>query len=172
MTPRLRRLSNEYATLKALVEARPQIEMQVLAEEQGVPVRYLRIYNIRAMAGVSNVEHLNEDGVLNEPYYADRFEMTIDIPPSYPRIDAMPQFNFRTCDDAHQAIAHPWHPNIRYFGAFSGHVCMNFPDSFASLAWCVDRVRQYLTLELYHAENEPPYPEDLKVAQWFLKQYK
>ena len=147
MTHRLRRLYNEYATLKALVEARPQIEMQVLAEEQGVPVRYLIIYNIRAMAGVSNVEHLNEDGVENVPYYADRFEMTIDIPPSYPRIDAMPQFNFRTCDD-------------------------NFPDSFCSLAWCVDRVRQYLTLELYHAENEPPYPEDLKVAQWFLKQYK
>jgi len=172
MTPRERRLNNEYQQLLKLVEARSQIEMQVLSEENGIPSRYLIIYNVRSMSGVTNIGQLNEEGVCNEPLFADVFKMVIDIPPSYPRIDAMPQFNFLTCDEQHNAIAHPWHPNIRYFGAFAGHVCMNFPDSFTSLAWCVDRIRQYLTLELYHAKNEPPFPEDLKVAKWFLNQYK
>ncbi|MCF0202010.1 MAG: hypothetical protein HUK08_01470 [Bacteroidaceae bacterium] len=168
MTPRLRRLNNEYTQLRTLVSAREQIEMQVLAEEGGIPTRYLIIYNIRAMCGVTDIEHLNEEGAVCKPVYADRFLMTIDIPPSYPCIDAMPQFNFLVHDESHRPIAHPWHPNIRYFGAFAGYVCMNFPDSYASLAWAVDRIRQYLNYSLYHAKNEPPYPEDLKVAQWFL----
>mgnify|MGYP003316798617 FL=1 len=171
MTPRERRLNNEYLQLQKLVRTRPDIEMQVLSRENGLPSRYLIVFNIHSMSGVTNAEHVNEEGYDNTPVYADRFEMTIDIPPAYPCIDAMPQFSFRTCDDNRNAIAHPWHPNIRYFGAFAGHVCMNLPDSYASLAWCVDRIRQYLTYELYHAKNEPPYPEDMKVAQWFLSNY-
>ena len=67
-------------------------------------------------------------------------------------------------------IPHPWHPNIRYFGEFAGRVCLNTLNSHTSLAWCVDRVALYLRYDLYHAIQEPPYPEDPKVARWIIQQ--
>ncbi|MCF0166743.1 MAG: hypothetical protein HUJ89_06265 [Bacteroidales bacterium] len=169
MTPRQRRLSNEYAGLQRLAAARPEISVQVTREEMGVPVRYLVLYHLRSLCGVTNVEHLGEDGYENEPLYADEFRLSVSFPPSYPAIDAMPVLEFEVCDEEHRPIPHPWHPNIRYFGAFSGAVCMNYTDSYDSVAWAVDRVLSYLRYELYHAENEPPYPEDLKVARWVLQ---
>ena len=38
------------------------------------------------------------------------------------------------------------------------------------LAWYVERVALYLRYDLYHAVQEPPYPEDMKVARWVLRQ--
>lgn len=171
MSPRLRRLRNEYEELKRLAAHRPDITLSVTATEQEVPVAYSVEYNIRCICGVTDIEHLNEPGVVNAPLYAESFVLDITIPPSYPCIDAMPSFAFRIIDEQHRPIPHPWHPNIRYFGAFAGHVCMNQPDSYTSLAWCVSRIAQYLDYSLYHALNEPPYPEDLKVAQWVREQY-
>jgi hypothetical protein len=34
----------------------------------------------------------------------------------------------------------------------------------------VKRVASYLTYERYHAVAEPPYPEDLQVAAWVIRQ--
>jgi len=31
-------------------------------------------------------------------------------------------------------------------------------------------VAQYLHYDIYHATCEPPYPEDLKVASWVIRQ--
>ena len=44
------------------------------------------------------------------------------------------------------------------------------PDTYTDLAWAVERVAQYLRYEIYHAVSEPPYPEDLKVAAWVIRQ--
>jgi hypothetical protein len=38
------------------------------------------------------------------------------------------------------------------------------------LAWYVERVALYLKYDLYHAKQAPPYPEDITVARWVLRQ--
>ena len=43
-------------------------------------------------------------------------------------------------------------------------------NTYAGLDWCVDRVARYLSYERYHAVQEPPYPEDFKVAEWVVRQ--
>jgi hypothetical protein len=43
-------------------------------------------------------------------------------------------------------------------------------DTYTDLVWGVDRVASYLRYETYHARQEPPYPEDLKVAAWVVCQ--
>ncbi len=96
--------------------------------------------------------------------------MQIDLPPGYPCIDSPPALRFLTADENGNPIPHPWHPNIRYFGSFAGRVCINMADSYTDLAWGVERVGQYLRYERYHAVNEPPYPEDMQVAAWVIRQ--
>jgi hypothetical protein len=96
--------------------------------------------------------------------------MTLELPPGYPGVDAPPLLNFLTVDSSGQPIAHPWHPNIRFFGAFAGKVCINMTDTYTDLLWGVERVASYLRYDTYHAIMEPPYPEDLEVAAWVRHQ--
>ena len=136
----------------------------------GLPVKYLIEYGIRSICQVNDVDKLNKPGSDNSPVFASVFFMQIDIPENYPCIDAPVSFRFLTQDSTGEPIPHPWHPNIRFFGEFAGRVCLNTPDSYTSLAWCVERVALYLRYDLYHAFPEPPYPEDLRVAEWVVKQ--
>jgi hypothetical protein len=119
---------------------------------------------------VENLEHFGEPGAENPPVFATGFLMRIDLPEGYPSVDAAPAFRFLTHNEQGQSIPHPWHPNIRYFGDFAGRVCINMPDTYTDLAWGVERVAHYLRYEVYHAISEPPYPEDLKVAAWVVRQ--
>ena len=109
-------------------------------------------------------------GIENPPVFATGYQMRIDLPDGYPSVDAPPTFRFLTHTDQGQPIPHPWHPNIRYFGDFAGRVCINMPDTYCDLAWGVERVALYLHYDIYHAICEPPYPEDLKVASWVIRQ--
>ena len=77
---------------------------------------------------------------------------------------------FVVSDNRGNAVPHPWHPNIRYFGEFAGRVCINMADTYTDLLWGVRRVASYLRYETYHALLESPYPEDLKVATWVMRQ--
>ena len=127
-------------------------------------------YHIHSICSVERIEQLNEPGVSNPPIFASLFQMRIDLPVNYPCIDALAEFRFLTCDAEGQPIPHPWHPNIRYFGEFAGRVCLNAPDTYSGLAWSVERIAHYLSYDRYHAIQEPPYPEDFKVAEWVIKQ--
>ena len=172
LSGRSRRLLTEYQLLEQSLNSRPDISFSVRrTNADGLPVSYLITYNIRSICGVTDVERLNELGVTNIPIYADTFLMQIDLPANYPCIDAQPQLLFLTTDDNAQPIPHPWHPNIRYFGDFAGHVCINMADTYTSLAWAVLRVAEYLRYEVLHATLEPPYPEDLQVAAWVRTQF-
>lgn len=164
MTGRERRLLREWEALRNVSSGREDISVRVVATSGEVPVAYEVEYCIRSICGVGR----EEDGF--PPVFADVFTMRIDIPDSYPCIDAMPSFRFLTCDAQGRPVPHPWHPNIRYYGDFAGRVCINFPDSFSGLDWAVLRVASYLTYECYHAVNEPPYPEDQTVAAWVIRQ--
>ena len=168
---RNRRLLHEWSQLDRALERRNEMEYQVIRRnEQGLPTMYLRTYHIRSICSVEQLERLNEPGIVNKPIFASTFLMRIYLPENYPCVDAPAEFYFLAYDKEGQTIPHPWHPNIRYFGDFAGRVCLNSPDTYSSLAWCVERIGHYLTYDRYHAIQEPPYPEDLKVAEWVIKQ--
>ncbi len=163
MTGRDRRLAYEYGELLKRLEHHPEIRLVVEHKNaNGLPNRYLVWYSVRSIAGI--------DEQTAKPLYADRFVMRIDIPSDYPSVDAPAVFRFLTEDpETHVKIAHPWHPNIRYYGDLAGRVCLNAFDSFTDLAWGVLRVGEYLRYERYHAVNGPPYPEDQRVAAWVIR---
>lgn len=161
----------EYDALLSRLGARKDIRMRVLARNgAGAPVRYRIDYLIRSICAVGNLERLGEAEVENPPVFADSFPMEIDIPCDYPCIDAQPVYRFLTVSEDGESIPHPWHPNIRWFGAFAGRVCVNAPDSYSGIVWCVERIAGYLKYDIYHALNEPPYPEDQHVAAWVVRQ--
>lgn len=171
LSGRNRRLLHEWSGLKRSFEHRSGIDYQILrCNAAGLPVAYLITYRMRSICGVERIEQLNEPGVANPPVFASQFCMRIDLPVNYPCIDAPAEFRFLTCDVQGQTIPHPWHPNIRYFGEFAGRVCLNAPDTYSGLAWSVERIAHYLSYDRYHATQEPPYPEDFKVAEWVVKQ--
>lgn len=171
LTGRNRRLLYEWRQLHRCTVERQDMKCQVQeCNSAGLPVRYLIVYNIRSVCGVENVERLGEPGVVNAPLFASHFYLLLEIPEGYPCVDAPARFRFLTRDKDGNAIPHPWHPNIRFFGEFAGRVCLNMPDTYTDLAWCVERIASYLRYELYHALQEPPYPEDLKVAGWVRTQ--
>lgn len=151
MTGRQRRRQYEWERLVQVAQEYPDIRLAVTRSDgDGIPMAYEVTYLIHSICGVG------EDA---KPLFADRFTMNISLPETYPQVDAPPEFRF-------VGEVMPWHPNIRYFGEMAGHVCLNQLNTFADLAWGVERVRLYLRYELYHALPEPPYPEDLRVAAW------
>ena len=153
------------------MEKRNEIEYQILERNtQGLPTAYLITYHIHSIQGVERIDRLNQPGESNPPIFAPIFRMRINLPINYPCVDGPAAFRFLTHDTAGNEIPHPWHPNIRYFGEFAGRVCLNALNTHTSLAWCIDRVALYLRYDLYHAIQEPPYPEDPKVASWVIHQ--
>ena len=168
---RNRRLLNEWRQMEERLDGRNDICFSVVRRNaDGLPLSYLVDYRLRSICGVNDVEHLGEPGVSNAPLFATGYLMRIDLPEGYPSVDAPPSFRFLTYDDDGRPIPHPWHPNIRYFGDFAGRVCINMADTYTDLAWGVERVAHYLRYEVYHAIAEPPFPEDLKVAAWVIRQ--
>lgn len=171
MTPRSRRLKAEWEEIERKLAHRQDLAVSITAyNDEGVPCGYAVEYRIRTFCGVEHPDLLDNPDVINRPLYADLYTMRIDLPLDYPSIDARPEFCFLTYDGDGNPVPHPWHPNIRYMGQMAGRVCLNTPDTFTSLAWCIDRVSRYLTYDRYHATQTPPFPEDLTVARWIVGQ--
>ena len=171
LSGRNRRLLHEWRTLEEQFSGRPDITVSVACRNAaGLPTSYLVDYRIRSICGVENVERLGEPGVQNPPIFADGFRMSLTLPQSYPCVDGAPEFRFLTADAGGNPIPHPWHPNIRYFGPMAGRVCLNVNDTWTGLAWGVGRIADYLRYDRYHAVAEPPYPEDMQVAAWVVRQ--
>jgi len=162
-----RRLLHEWRTMGRRLSSRNDIRFSPSKfNARQLPTEYLVDYRIKSICGVTNIERLNEENVENEPIFHTGYQMTITLPDNYPDIDGAPRFRFRTTDDSGQPIPHPWHPNIRFFGDYAGNVCLNMADTYTDLAWAVERVALYLRYELFKADEQPPYPEDLNVAKW------
>ena len=171
LSGRNRRLLYEWQQLEQRLEGRHDITCEVIRRNTaGMPTAYLINYQLRSICGVTDMDKFGEPGAVNKPQYATGYKMRIDLPEGYPSVDAQPEFRFMIHDEKGQPIPHPWHPNIRYFGDFAGRVCINMVDTYTDLIWGVERVAQYLRYDLYHAVSEPPYPEDLKVASWVIRQ--
>lgn len=172
LTGRNRRLWYEWCQIDKCLASNPVIHYEVVRENaDGLPTAYLITYQLRSICGVEQIERLNEPGVDNAPIFSIGYRMRLDLPLNYPCVDAAPSLYFLTTDNLGTPIPHPWHPNIRYFGDFAGRVCINMADTYTDLIWGIERVASYLRYETYRAvNNEPPYPEDLKVANWVLRQ--
>lgn len=171
LSGRGRRLLHEWIELDQALANRDEIEYRIgKRDARGLPTDYLFTFHIHSISGVERVERLNQPGVSNPPLFASTFLLRLHLPMNYPCIDAPAEFRFLTHDASGNKIPHPWHPNIRYFGEFAGRVCLNALNSHTSLAWCIDRIALYLRYDLYHALQEPPYPEDPKVAGWVIRQ--
>lgn len=166
-----RRLQAEWQEIRKQYDGRGDIVCRpLLLNSAGMPIRYEVVYRIRSICGVENVESLGVPGIENPPLFAERFVLGIDLPEEFPCVDAPAEFRFLTAAADGTPIAHPWHPNVRWFGNMAGHVCLNRFNSFTSLAWGIGRIEEYLRYERYHAVNEPPYPEDQQVAAWVIRQ--
>ncbi len=171
MSGKDRRLLYEYDVLKRRLDGRNDISLEVTDRNaSGMPIGYNVRYLIHSICAVENIDSLGIPGVQNPPIFAEEFIMRIEIPFDYPCIDSQPSYRFLTVANDGSGIPHPWHPNIRWFGKFAGRVCLNTPDTYTDIAWCVERVAHYLRYEIYHALNEPPYPEDQQVAAWVIRQ--
>lgn len=171
MTGRNRRLYYEWNRLEEVLSKRQDISYVVCKRNaQGLPVGYWVTYRILSPCGVEKMDSLDDPSVENPPVFASEFFMQIDLPANYPCVDGAPSFRFLTEKADGTPLSHPWHPNIRYFGEFAGRVCINAMDTHVDLAWCVERIALYLRYELYHALPESPYPEDMTVAKWVIKQ--
>lgn len=169
LTGRNRRLQYEWKKMEQHLSPRTDISLEVLRKNaEGLPESYLITYHLLSICSVA--DYLAADQPKGEPVFANEFKMQIDLPDNYPCIDGLPYFHFLTHTPDGQAIPHPWHPNIRFFGECAGRVCLNMPDTYTDLVWGVERVAHYLRYDLYHAKNEPPYPEDLRVAKWVVAQ--
>lgn len=156
---RQRRLLSEWMEIVERLSGRSDITVRVGRTNQAaLPTEYVVKYDIRSICGID---------ASGTPLFAPCFTMKITLPPDYPQIDAPPEFHFVEADGSRHL---PWHPNIRYYGDMAGRVCLNRLNTFTSIAWGIERVAMYLRYELYHALPTPPYPEDLKVAEWVRKQ--
>lgn len=135
---------------------------------EGLPVEYEVYYDIRSFCGVAD----KDKNGLERPLFADEFKMKIFIPNNYPSIDSKLVFRFLTEDVFGIEIPHPWHPNIRYFGDFAGHVCLNNVayGTYTDIALYIEKIALYLKYDKYHALNIPPFPEDNIVAEWVVNQ--
>ncbi len=171
LSGRNRRLLHEWQKLEDQYYGRSDISCRVVKRNgDGLPTAYLINYQLLSICGVERVEQLGKPGISNPPLFAKGFLMRIDLPQGYPSVDAPAAFRFLTHDETGASIPHPWHPNIRYFGDFAGRVCINMADTYTDLVWGVGRVGEYLRYERYHAVTEPPYPEDMQVAAWVIRQ--
>ena len=171
LTGRNRRLFYEWQAIDRQFHYRSDIRYEIRSvNEFGLPVAYTVEYHLRSICGIDEQERLGEKGVVHTPIFAEKFVLWIDIPRLFPNVDASPNYYFRTIDENGDVIPHPWHPNIRYFGMFAGRVCLNQLDTYAEIAQTILRIATYLRYEKFHAINEPPFPEDLKVAWWVLEQ--
>jgi len=155
------RLYNEWKMMDAAYASHQDISYHVSKRNPaGMPVEYIITFRIKSIIGV---EDPNVQG-LQKPVFGDEHILRITIPNNYPSADGgYPDFRF---------ITDVWHPNIRYFGDFKGHVCLNFENSgtSTSLVEFINKIAAYLRYEEYHALDEYPFPEDPTVAQWVISQ--
>ena len=155
------RLYNEWKIIDETLSSNDEISYSINKRNpSGIPVAYEITFFLKSITGV---EDIDGDG-LQKPIFGNKHILHINLPNNYPSADGgYPEFKF---------ITDVWHPNIRFFGDFKGHVCLNYNCSGASttLSEYIGRITGYLKYEEYYAINEYPYPEDENVARWVLEQ--
>lgn len=148
----LYRLADEHRRIHQLMLANPEmISYEVIKtsrEHPKVPLEYNVFFYVNSYVGLTG-----EGNPITEKHHS----LNIQISMQYPAQPAQLKMTSPT-----------WHPNIKSDGPFKGTICSNH-QGFGSLYYldelCV-RVGQMLQYQKYWIIMAPPYPEDMKVAQW------
>jgi len=150
--PRDRKLAREYQRVQDLVERSSKISFKILHETRSskLPDKYEITYQLRSIVSI------NDD---KSPNYGRQHKLQITLPPNWPAADSPPDYYMQT---------EIWHPNIKSTDPYKGHVCINSKAIaiHEGLDDLILRVGELLQWKNYLAEDKPPYPEDLTVAEW------
>ena len=95
-----------------------------------------------------------------KPIFGFKHTARITFPPRYP-IEA-PELYMQS---------NVWHPNVKSDGKYKGRICGNtkgFGLGF-DLFLLIIRIGEILQYKQYHAENTPPFPEDIHAARWVMQ---
>lgn len=104
-----------------------------------------------------SIVSINED---KSPNFGSHHIAKVTFPPKYP---IEPPELYMQSD--------LWHPNIKSEGKYKGRICGN-TKGFGlgyDLYLLVIRMGEILQFKQYHAENTPPFPEDIKAARWVME---
>ncbi len=116
-----------------------------------IPCEYHFHFKIRSIVGIKSD---------NSPIYGHHHIAKVTFPPKYP---IEPPELYMQSD--------LWHPNIKSEGKYKGRICGN-TKGFGlgyDLYLLVIRIGEILQFKQYHAENTPPFPEDIKSARWVME---
>lgn len=129
------------------------IEWEVV--ETRSPLKIPCVYHVhflfRSITGIGNDK---------KPVYGHKHTARITFPPRYP-IEA-PELYMQS---------DVWHPNVKSDGKYKGRICGNtkgFGLGF-DLYLLIIRIGEILQYKQYHAENTPPFPEDIHSARWVME---
>ncbi|MBK8566743.1 MAG: hypothetical protein IPN76_26280 [Saprospiraceae bacterium] len=145
--PHLIRLAKDHMELAAMKS--DVIDWEVMrTTDLDIPVLYRVHYRFKSIIGI------NEDF---SPIYGNHHIAELSLERPYP---------LEPCKVYMKSDL--WHPNIKWQGMAKGRVCANVDRmgvtfGLSELVLWVGEILQYKN---YHAKNEPPFPEDINVAQW------
>ncbi len=149
--PFYKRLAKDHLSL---FEVQSDVIKWEVIETRGsikIPCEYHFHFNFKSIVGI------NPD---QSPIYGNHHIAKVTFPPKYP-IEP-PELYMQT---------NLWHPNIKSEGKYKGRICGN-TKGFGlgyDLYLLVVRMGEILQFKQYHAENTPPFPEDIKAARWVLE---
>lgn len=129
------------------------IEWEVV--ETRSPMKIPCVYHIHFL--FKSIVSINPD---KTPNFGFSHTAKVTFPPRYP-IEA-PELYMQT---------DVWHPNVKSDGKYKGRICGNtkgFGLGF-DLYLLIIRIGEILQYKQYHAENTPPFPEDIHSARWVLE---
>lgn len=129
------------------------IEWEVV--ETRSPLKIPCVYHIHFL--FRSITGINPD---KTPLYGFKHTARITFPPRYP-IEA-PELYMQS---------DVWHPNVKSDGKYKGRICGNtkgFGLGF-DLYLLIIRIGEILQYKQYHAENTPPFPEDIHSARWVME---
>lgn len=151
INPRENRLALEHIRFDQLCAGSTVVTYRTERRKEGYPPeKYFIEFNLNSIIGIET--HLM-------PIYSDKHILEIFFPLFFP-FDSFPICYMRTPI---------WHPNIRFDGPFSGKICLIghlFPLDLLNLGGIVQVIGEMIQYKIYHALDEYPYPEDLRVAKW------
>lgn len=148
--PFYKRLAKDHLSMFEIDSEYIEWEVVETRSPKKIPCVYNIYFYIRSITGIGPNDH---------PIFGKKHVARVTFPPRYP-IEA-PELYMQT---------DVWHPNVKSDGKYKGRICGNtkgFGLGF-DLFLLVIRIGEILQYKQYHAENTPPFPEDINAARWVL----
>ena len=147
--PRTRRLRAEYEQMVELGSRSDFINIEHFLVAPGVPPeRYIVTFTCRGIMGI--------DGQY-QPIYAEEHKVALYLDGSYP-----------TTPPRMKWLTPIWHPNIEHNEPHRVCIDNTWWTPGRTLGKVVLMLGEMVQYKNYHADQTPPFPIDVEVAQWVL----